>query len=249
MIKFLFCLIFIIPASQALEDLDCLEFHVIKNAPLGFKNNDNEDVGVHWEYLVALEKETGFCIKKNLIPYARIWQSIAQGNHDGGIMFKSASRSNIVEYAALVRTVNVVVIPVHDINVESYNDLYTLTIGKTRGTHLSKLFDEDPNLNIIELNNYGQAAQMIKFGRINAIAGSALVLNYRLKKYHVLNNVNHIKKLTLGKKEQWLQLSKKSKHLDKIPALKKAIDKLKHNGTFDLIMDKYYGEHWKQMNQ
>ena len=203
MIRLFYCIIFIIPTSQAFEDLDCLKFHVIKNAPLGFKNTDEESNGVHWEYLVALEKETGFCINKEILPYARIWQSIAQGNHDGGIMFKSTSRSNIVEYAALIRTVNVVVIPVNDINVESYNDLYTLTIGKTRGTHLSKVFDQDPNLNIIELNNYGQAAKMIKFGRINAIAGSALVLSYQLKKHHVLNNVNYIKKLTLGKKEQW----------------------------------------------
>lgn len=51
-----------------------------------------------------------------------------------------------------------------------------LTIGKTRGTHLSKFFDQDPNFNIIELNNYGQA-KMTKFGRINAIAASALALS------------------------------------------------------------------------
>ena len=249
MIRIFLFMLFIIPSSEAFEDRDCLTFHVIKNAPLGFKNINDESVGVHWEYLLALEKETGFCIQKEILPYARIWQSIAQGSHDGGIMFKSASRSDIVDYAGFVRTVNVVVIPVSSITIENYDDLYNLTIGKTRGTHLSQKFDQDPNINIVELNNYAMAAKMIKFGRVNAIAGSALVLSYQLAKYDALDSVSHTNKLILGKKEQWLQLSKKSKHLDKIPALKKAIDKLRRNGTFDVIMNKYYGTQWQVINR
>ena len=53
---------------QADDESDCLDFHVIKNAPLGFINTDNESAGVHWEYLTALEKETGFCINKTYYP-------------------------------------------------------------------------------------------------------------------------------------------------------------------------------------
>ena len=234
---------------QADDESECLDFHVIKNAPLGFINTDNESTGVHWEYLTALEKETGFCINKTLLPYARVWQSMEQGDHDGGIMFKSESRSNFVNYAGFVRTVNVVVIPVNSLKIENYNDLYSLTIGKTRGTHLSQKFDADANINIVELNNYAMAAQMIKFGRINAIAGSALVLSYQLAKYDALDSVSHINKLILGKKEQWLQLSKNSKHLAKIPVLNKAINKLRRNGTFDVIMNKYYGIQWQAINR
>jgi hypothetical protein len=56
-------------------------------------------------------------------------------------------------------------------------------------------------------------------------------------------------KLVLGEKEQWLQLSKKSQHLDKIPQLRIAIEKLKQDGSFDVIMDKYYGDEWRVVNQ
>jgi len=90
---------------------------------------------------------------------------------------------------------------------------------------------------------------MIKHGRIDAIAGSALVLSYQLKRNNVGDKVNHKSKLTLGEKEQWLQFSKKSKYLDKIPAFKKAIKKLRLDGTFNLIMDKYYGKQWEQINE
>lgn len=222
---------------------------MINNAPLGFKNADKESVGVHWEYLKALEKETGFCINKTIFPYARIWQSLKFGKHDGGIMFKSDLHSNIVEYVALIRSVKIVVMPIMGVDIKSYKDLYELNIGKTRKTSLSNRFDQDTDLNTIELNNYGQAIKMIKLARIDAIAASALVLSYQLKMYDALDYVNYKNKLTLGEKEQWLQFSKKSKHLDKIPLLEKAIEKLQLDGTFDLIMEKYYGEQWNKINE
>lgn len=248
--KLLFYIIFtIIPALAQASDQDgCLEFHVIDNTPVGLKSVQKEGVGVHWEYLEALEKETGFCINKRILPNARIWQNLKLGKHDGGIMFKSDSHSNIVEYVALIRTVKTVVIPIIGIDIKKYNDLYKLTIGKARGIPLSKKFDHDTDLNTIELNHYDQAIQMIKLGRVDAIAGCASVLINQLKMYDALDKVNYKNKLNLGEKEQWLQFSKKSKHLDKIPALKKAIDKLKIDGTLNMIMNKYHGEQWKQIN-
>ena len=56
-------------------------------------------------------------------------------------------------------------------------------------------------------------------------------------------------RLVLGEKEQWLQLSKKSEHLDKIPEIKKAVGILNKNGSFEEIMNKYYGHDWKDLNQ
>ncbi|MEH6447038.1 MAG: transporter substrate-binding domain-containing protein [Oleispira sp.] len=227
----------------------CPRLHVIENAPIGFKNTKGLPTGVHWDYLTEIEKISGLCLDKELLPYPRIWQNIKLGEHDGGIIFKSASRSKFVEYVAHIRSVKTVVIAMNGIKINSYADLQHIRIGKTRGTHLSEQFDQDSSLNIIELSNYAQAAKMINRRRIDAIAGSALVLSYQLKKYNVLDNVDLTNKLVLGEKEQWLQLSKKSQHLDKIPQLKRAIGKLKNDGSFDAIMDEYYGEKWILINQ
>ncbi len=233
----------------AFEPGNCLEFHVISNAPIGFVNDDGNSTGVHWEYLTALEKLTGLCINKGLLPYPRIWHSIEKGDHDGGIVFKSDSRSKLVEYAGFIRKVKTVVIPVKGLSISRYIDLHNIVIGKTRGTHLSEKFDSDKNLHVIELNNYEQAAQMLKRGRIDAIAGSALILSYQLKKHGVLDRVDIKNKLALGEKEQWLQLSKKSKHLNKILVLKQAVEILQQDGTFEHIMNKYYGQQWQQINK
>jgi len=228
---------------------DCLAFHVIQNAPIGFESAKGKLQGVHFEYLAELEKRSGLCINKSILPYARVWQSIKTGGHDGGIIFKSDSRKKYVEYVALIRKVKTVVIPINGVNITNYSDLSSLIIGKTRGTHLSERFDNDKNLNIVELNNYDQAARMLKHGRIDAIAGSALVLSYQLKKYALLSELDVSNKFTLGEKEQWLQLSKQSTQLNKAVKLRKSIAELKKNGTFELIMNKYYGKEWKQINK
>jgi len=222
---------------------------VIDNNHAGLKKSHKGNIGVHWEYLEALERETGFCINKTILPNKRIWQSLKEGKHDGGIMFKSDLHPNIVEYVALIHTVKTIVIPIVGVDIQHYKDLYELTIGKPRGISLSETFDHDPQLNIIELNHYAQAIQMIKLGRLDAIAGCATALDYHLKTFSALNKVNYKNKLDLGKKEQWLQFSKKSKHLDKIPLFEKAIEKLRLDGTFNLIMDKYYGEQWNLINK
>lgn len=251
MLKYLFLIVLYSFTCFAFAEAQskCLEFHVISNAPIGYESEKGEAQGVHWEYLTALEKSTGLCINKTLLPYARIWQSIEYGHHDGGIAFKSDARSNLVEYVALVRTVKIVVIPAKGVKISNYSDLQNIVIGKTLGTHLSKKFDSDKNLNVIDLSNYDQAARMLKHGRIDAIAGSALVLSYQLEKYDVLGEVDVENTLVLGEKEQWLQLSKASKHAGEMLVLKEGVEKLQKNGTFDLIMDKYYGQEWKQINK
>lgn len=223
---------------------ECLDFHVIKNEPLGYQNDSGEMVGVHWEYLEAIEQASGLCINKRLIPYLRIWRSLTNGDHDAGILFRSKSRADIVEYSSLVREVYTVVVPVKGMKINHYDDLQHLIIGKPRGTHLGDKFDNDKNLTIVELNSYQQAAKMLQKGRIDAIAGSGLVINYQLKKYKAFDKIDNEGKFIVGKKEQWLQFSKKSKHLDLIPKLNLAIEELKQNGRLDAIMDKYYGKDW-----
>lgn len=221
--------------------------HVIKNAPIGYLEN-NTPQGVHWDYLEAIAKEANICIEKQLYPYPRIWESLAVGQHDGGIVFRSPTREHLVEFVAPIRRIQTVIIPHKSIKISHYKDLQNLTIGKTRGTKLNDAFDQDDSLNIVELNNYTQAALMLKTGRIDAIAGSSVVLSYQLQINQALDLVDLSNKFILGNREQWLQISKQSRQIKHIPAIRKAITKLKNNGELDRIMNKYYGPYWKQIN-
>lgn len=222
---------------------------MIKNSPLGFLDESKKLRGVHTEYLSAIAKDSGVCIKRRLLPYPRIWESIKKRGHDGGIIFKSASRSANIEYVALIRTVKTIVITAKGRAVENFEDLKTLKIGKTKGTHLSKTFDNDPELQLVEVTNYAQAIKMLKSGRIDAVAGSALVLSYQFNKHDALDAVELSNRFVLGEKEQWLQLAEHAISADVSKALKDSVERLKQQGVLDAIMDKYYGRQWREINK
>lgn len=228
---------------------ECLYMHVIDNAPIGYYDEQGRAKGVHWDYIEAIAKESNLCINIHLFPYARIWKSLENGAHDGGIVFSSPSHSNFVEHIAEIRTIQTVVVPHKNIKINRYEDLHHIIIGKTRGTKLSDRFDNDNKLNIVEVKTYTDAALMLKSGRIDAIAGSAVVLTYQLNLNNALHMVDLSNKFILGSRTQWLQMSKKSQNLNHAPALRKAVNSLKQKGVLDNIMTKYYGEHWRLVNQ
>jgi polar amino acid transport system substrate-binding protein len=180
----------------------------------------------------------------------RIWKSIENGDHDGGIVFRSPERSYLVEYVALIKRFKTVVIPLTGQKISTYDDLSGLIIGKTRGTRLSDIFDNDDKLNILEVTNYKQAVNMLNIGRIDAIAGSALVLSYQLSQNNIpITNIDPTNHYAIGFREQWLQLSKRSKSDVDISKLQYAVKLMIDNGTLNNIMNKYYGENWLQVNQ
>lgn len=228
----------------------CLDLHVIQFAPLGYYDPDNKLVGMHTEVLEEIETLSGICIRKRLMPYARIWKSIENGDHDGGIVFRTPGRSNIVEYVALIETFKTVVIPQTGKKIRTYSDLTNLIIGKTRGTRLGDIFDNDHTLTILDVTNYEQAVNMLNLGRIDAIAGSALVLSYQLSQNNIpITSIDPTNNYAIGEREQWLQLSKHSKIDVDISKLQYAVKLMIDNGTLSNIMNKYYGENWRQINQ
>ncbi|MBW8191597.1 transporter substrate-binding domain-containing protein [Neiella marina] len=235
--------------SLASPQDDCLNMHVIDSEPLGFVKSSTVKSGVHWHYLKAIEQRSGLCFNLKLMPYARIWESMRVGLHDGGIVFRSEARSPLVEYVALIRFVETAVIPLAEFDIEGYNDLHELTVGKTRGSHLSERFDDNEAIRTVEMATYEQLAQMIHSKRINAVAGSLFPLRYQLNKFIARGDLNIGRPLVIGQKAQWLQLSKKSNHLDKIPQLTAAVESLKADGTFDRIMAEFYGDNWHALNQ
>ncbi len=240
-LKYSSCLLTFIVSHNlsASESEACLNFHVIHSEPHGYIDKGGAPKGIHWEYLEAIREHSGLCINFSLFPYARIWESIKNGRHDGGIIFKSKTRTNLVEYAGHIQTTPTVVIPLKNINLETYSDLNNLRIGNIRGAHLSNKFDNDKALNIIQLVNYEQGARMIKLKRLDAVSGNEYALKYQLKKHKVLDKVDVNNQFKLGEKEQWLQLSKSSQHLDKLPSLQKSITALKKSGVFHKISLKY----------
>lgn len=218
----------------------CFDMHIVHTEPLGYIDENNVLAGVQVDYLEALEKVSGVCIKKRLMPYARIWKSIEQGRHDGGFIFKDPTRSRFVRPIDFALNIETWVIPKRGLSIDNYQQLTTLVIGKARATNLSNKFDNDDTLTIVEVNNYDQLPKMLVAGRVDAIAGSEPILRYQLAKLKLGNKVNLDGRFILGHREQWLQLSLKPYQQQQLDKLKKGVEQLRNNHTFSKIMDSYF---------
>lgn len=237
----LFCLVFSQLEISATEN-NCLQMHVIQSIPLGYYDDSGNLIGVHVEMLEAIEQHSGLCFDKLLMPVPRIVKSLAQGQHDGGIILRSSKRDHMVELVAYITDIETVVIPRQGVKINDYSDLHEIVVGKIGGMPLSNNFDSDRELVLVQVNRYGQAAQMLERGRVQALAGGGGPLYHNLSKIDGIENIVDVSSIfVLGSKDQWLQLSKKSVHLDKSAQLKRGVGMMKHSGDYDRIKLKYYG--------
>lgn len=240
------CMLFLAVFCSTGMAEDTLDIHIIASEPLGYVDSNGYNTGYHWDYAKALETISGLNFRQTLMPYSRIWHSLENGAHDGGIVFRSANRDAYVEYVAPLITIKNVVIARKGIELNTYEDLYRLKTIGTMPNRLDPRFDSDEKLKDIKtiLHDYTTMVKMIREKRLDAIAGNGLALNYLLKKYEGLEDVQ-IPGIVLGERESWFQLSKKSQHLDKMPVLSQAIRTFMESGEYDRIMEKYFGTSWK----
>ena len=229
------------------KDEQCLSMHVISNIAAGYINEADELAGFHVDFLTALEKRTGICMDKKLLPYARAQLGIKFGEHDGGLIVSSENIDADVIYIEKIVSSNTVIIPKKGLNLDSYEDLLKIKIGKIRGATLNKRLNNDKNILFVAIKNYSQGLQLLKKGRIDAIAGNGLGLS-RIGKGNMFDDVNLAGKLNVGQRDIWLVLSRKSQHLDKIQALRIGAQDLINEGVVDKFLQKYFDIDWKLAN-
>lgn len=236
--------------AQVVKTNECLQMHVIQSVPIGYYDENGELIGVHTEMLEAIERYSGLCFEKLLMPIARIVKSLSLGQHDGGILLLSEKRAHLTTPVEFITNIQTIVIPRRGVRIEKYEDLHSLILGKIGGMPISNDFDSDKELVLVQANRYGQAAQMLERGRVDALAGGAAPLYHNLSKIPGIEQTVDISNIfVLGQRAQWLQLAKNSKHLDKTEILQKAIGVMKENGDYQRIQLKYYGTFYHRLIQ
>jgi len=228
---------------------ECLSMHVIDLPPAGFKNKSGELTGIHFDFLEALENRSGVCINKKLMPYSRALKNIKVGEHDAGILNPSSDLDfhTNVQYMVKIITLKTIIIPKKGLSLNTYTDLKNITIGKIRGSSLGNTFDENKHT-ILELTNYEHGLQMLKKGRIDALAGNSAGM-YVIGKLNLDNYFNVQGKFTIGERELWFVFSKNSNNINQLKPIKLAVQALVNEGVIDLIFEKFVGKDWKLLNE
>lgn len=228
-----------------------LVFHVISAQPFGYIDEEaGNPTGLHFEIIQTLSERSGVDIKPVIMPYNRIWSTMETGGHDGGIVWRSAERDYMVDYLSYVWTDYLTALTLKNKEIMAYEDLQSgIEVGVMVSSSITDSFNKDNTINKVMIPKYDYAMTMLAAGRVAAVVGNISAYIYIAKQQKVIEQLS-LPGFYLGHREQWLQISKKSKTLlalsvtEREVVLKKlasTMNDMVKDGTIREINRKYYG--------
>lgn len=199
--------------------------------------------GIMIDIAQALSQESGLEFRQKLSPYPRIWRDLRAGDCDLTFAIRSPDRDDYVRYAGHLFTFDTIVVGRPGLKLASHEDLHGLRIGVLGDIRLSPKFDQDGQLQKIELRDYETMVEMLLAGRLDAIAGNNLSLNYLLNKRKP--GGPQWPQLLLQKTEVWAQFSRRSPRASDAEKLAEAIDRLRRRGFFEALLTRHAGDSWR----
>ena len=142
----------------------------------------NTPMGIVVEANQAIAKESGLILEPVLEPYGRIGRHLRNGDCDLTYLIRSPDRDDYVEYVGHLFTFQCIVVARPSLPLRRYEDLAGLRIGLIKDIHLNPRFDEDAQLQKVEVKDYETLVDMFLNGRLDAIAGNSVSIPYLLQK-------------------------------------------------------------------
>lgn len=200
-------IVFVIVSPMALSR-DKVIFSSPSFAPFYFPNETDLCKGIVFNAFSEIAAQISLSFEFIPYPYARILHSLKTKQLDIALMFKNADLFNYVDYIGPVSKSKVVVLTHSQQPINQYADLSKLyAIAVIRTANFEDTFDNDESLNKVSVESYAQAIKMFNLGRVDAVVGSVIGLDYELRAQQL--DVNMLTKAyVLGEKEWWLHVAK-----------------------------------------
>lgn len=215
-----------------------LKFITLEVAPWAYRDEKSDGfIGIFPELIHGIEAITGHEIKITLTPYIRINRELEAARQDCTMLIRDKEREENSIKGELIFNHPMGVVARKSLILEQYEDLYEIKISLLRGSAISERFDSDDNLKKDFDTDYEISLQKINHGRLDAIAGAIPTIQYLAKKNGFSNLLGE--PLKLNSEPIYLQCSKKSKKLQYIDSINRAIRDIKKDGVLDAIIDKY----------
>jgi len=209
---------------------------------------ENKITGMSAEVVLLVTKEANVEYTHDIYPWARAYQ-MAQRDSNTLIhsIGRTTKRENIFQWIGVIAPAQFCVISLksrNDIQIKSLNDLKKYKIGTIRDDIqekylISKGFKK--NKQIITVNQQQQNFDLLLKERIDLWASVELTASYIAKENHYVYDKLLERKFcfeNLSNEGTYMAFSKNtSPHI--IKTFKKALLKIKENGTYDKILKKY----------
>ncbi|MDT8446195.1 MAG: transporter substrate-binding domain-containing protein [bacterium] len=239
----LLCLIVFSPQAKAQAPVA----DILEAAPWGFytpRPDGSRQLSGLWAPVVKqLQDRTGITIQTRLSPYARVLRNLATGRADLTVLIRSKRLDGAVVYAGKCFDLATVVVAKPGLAIDDLKHLEGKKVGVLRGLPYPKEFDQNPQIEKIEVRSYEVMVQMFLADRLDYIAGPNISLAHHLNQQS--SRIRTGKPLILERAEVWLQISAKSPLRAQAPLFEKAVNDMRQEGFFEDLLKHQSGELWQ----
>jgi polar amino acid transport system substrate-binding protein len=216
-----------------------LKFITLEVAPWAYYDyEENSYAGIFSDVVTEIERRTGFTIKIVLssFGFSRINRELGAGRQDCTMVILQEERKDMVVLGETLFDHSMGVIAKKGVRLNQYEDLYDLTISVHEVLSVEGQFMDDKRLNKEFDVDYSAGLRKIQHGRLDAIAGAISTIEYLARKNGMAGVLG--KPLVLNQEPIYLQCSTKSKKLQYIDGVNKAIRSIKKDGTLEKIINR-----------
>lgn len=210
-------------------------------APFEFQDVEGKEyAGFDMDLIRAVGKEMGYKVEIQNINFDGLIPSLETGNIDAiisGMSITDERKNKVVFSKPYYQSGLTIVVKGDNQAIQSFSDLagkkIAVQIGTTGATEAKKI----PNAEVKEFNSSADTFIELKAGGVDAVVNDRPVNDY----YIVKSNEKNVKSLpdVLSAEDYGIALSKKNAELAK--KVDAALDKLKENGEYNKIYEKWFG--------
>jgi polar amino acid transport system substrate-binding protein len=201
-------------------------------------NRRAQPAGIVADIASAISRESGIPFDSNLTPVPRIGRDLKTGEADISFLIRSEEHDTDVIYLGYLFPLDGILLARPGTTLRSYDDIAPLRIGVIGDSRLNYHFDHDSTLRKIEFRDYEAMIDTLLAGRIDAVAGNSISIEFLLAKRGFGQTANW-PRLLLQKNQVWAQMSKRSAFQQHTGKLRTAIERLRNQGFFDHLIARY----------
>ena len=235
----IFSLIYGCQLSTVVVASEVLLFGTLDLAPLALDQNGNGNRGFITDIHHAISDKSQIAIANEVLPLARLMKHLKKGSIDCAVFIRSPwSEQTFFPVAEVIPDFDSVIITSKNLKINRLTDLHGKLLAIPRGSFPQLPVSTDPNILRFFTNGYTQSTRLLKYGRVDAIAGNALSLFYNLETMQLgPDEIGTI--LTFDHQPLWLHCRKNRLSRKIVSRLRVATDFLRNEGVFQRMLDNY----------
>ena len=175
-----------VPTTDAHGKTETLHFATLHLEPYGFLGGEGAPRGIFQKIHATIARRAGFEFSDTVMPIKRALKAILRGTSDCGVFIRTRRNEEIYDHVAKVRDrFDSVIVTRSEFHITRVDGLNGHVLALPRGSYAGYSITESSKISRYLTNGYAQSARLLKAGRVDAIAGSAVSIFFNLHRRYV----------------------------------------------------------------